>query len=87
MTSASSSKQKMNPSHGIVNPFTLPPPTPRGDDRSSMLSTPMKFKSPNSQIKDLSQSFDAMNASMSSPPKDALNTSINPHSQNHSKRK
>jgi len=87
MTSASSSKQRMNPSHGIVNPFTLPPPTPRGDDRSSMLSTPMKFKSPNSQIKDLSQSFDAMNASMSSPPKDALNTSINPQSQNHSKRK
>ena len=48
-------------------------------------STPQKFKSPGSTMRDLTQSFDSMNASMSSPPKESLNSSINPQSQNNSK--
>ena len=68
-----------------VNPFIIPQPTPRTEMSNKNNVTPQKFKSPGSTIRDLTQSFDSMNASMTSPPKESPNASVNPQSQNNSK--
>jgi hypothetical protein len=61
----------------------IPQQTPRTDFTSKGNSTPQKFKSPGSTMRDLTQSLE--NASMSSPAKDSANSSINPQSHNNAK--
>jgi hypothetical protein len=69
-----------------VKEFTIPE-TPRTEESSRHGGTPQKFKSPNSLVRDLTQQMMGMDASMKSPLRDALNTSVNPQSQNNSKKK
>ena len=63
----------------------IPQQTPRTDLSSKNNGTPQKFKPPGSAIRHLTQSFDGMNTSMSSPGKDSHNSSINQQSQNNKK--
>ena len=64
-----------------VNPFIIPPQTPKTDATSQGNGTPRKFKSPNSMMKDLTQQMMSMDASMKSPAKDDLNMTVNPQSK------
>ena len=76
--------QMMSAGTPKVSPFVIPE-TPRTDE--SLKGTPQKFKSPNSLVRDLTQQMMSMDTAMKSPQRDALNTIINPQSQNNSKRK
>jgi hypothetical protein len=64
-----------------VNPFSIPPLTPRTDTSFKINGTPQKQKSPHSMIKDVTMDLANFNTSMDSPPKEALNTTINPQSK------
>jgi hypothetical protein len=67
--------------HPNVTPFSIPPQTPRTDATSKFSGTPQKHKSPNSLLKDVTMDMANLNTSMDSPPKEALNTTINPQSK------
>ncbi len=59
----------------------MPQQTPRTESSSKQYATPQKFKSPNSEIKDLTEQMTNLDSSMTSPPKNVLNTTINPQSK------
>lgn len=64
-----------------VTPFVIPQPTPRTETSLSMSNTPKKFQSPGSAVRDLTDQMSSLDSSMKSPPKDLLNTTINPQSK------
>ena len=68
-----------------VTPFYMQPPQTPRTNYSQANDDPDKFKSPNSSMKELTQKLN--DYSMTSPPKDELNTTINPQSKQSSKRK
>ncbi len=71
-----------------VSQFTIPQPTPRSESsKKQTMSTTQKFKSPNSAVKELTTQLNSLDSTMKSPPKDLLNTTINPQSMVGSKRK